>query len=62
LSGKAIDNLNNSALDKLVVTDTIQLREAAKACDRIEVVSMASLMAEAIRRVSEEESLSEMFV
>ncbi len=62
LSGKAIDNLNNSALDKLVVTDTIPLREAAKACARIEVVSMASLMAEAIRRVSEEESLSEMFV
>jgi len=62
LSGKAIDNLNNSALDKLVVTDTIPLRDVAKTCARIEVVSMASLMAEAIRRVSEEESLSEMFV
>ncbi len=62
LSGKAIDNLNASKLDKLIVTDTIPLSERARQCDRIEVVSLAPLLAEAIRRVSEEESLSEMFV
>jgi len=62
LSGKAIDNINNSVLDQLVVTDTIPLREQAKSCDRIEVLSLAPLLAESIRRVNEEESLSSMFM
>jgi len=62
LSGKAIDNINNSVLDQLVVTDTIPLHEQAKSCDRIEVLSLAPLLAESIRRVNEEESLSSMFM
>jgi len=62
LSGPAIDRLNNSALDELVVTDTIPLSEAAQACNRIRVISMAGVLAESIRRVSNEESISAMFI
>ena len=62
LSGRAVENVRKSGLDKLVVTDTIPLRAEAKTCEQIEAISLAPLLAEAIRRVSEEESLSEMFV
>jgi ribose-phosphate pyrophosphokinase len=62
LSGNAIKNINNSSLDKLVVTDTIPLSEEALACDKIEVLSLSGMLAEAVRRVSEEESISSMFV
>lgn len=62
LSGKAIENINNSALDKLVVTDTIPLQEEAQNCDRIEVLTLSDMLAESIRRVNEEESLSSMFM
>ncbi|TQV76470.1 ribose-phosphate pyrophosphokinase [Aliikangiella marina] len=62
LSGKAIENINNSTLDKLVVTDTIPLREDALNCDRIEVLTLSEMLAESIRRVNEEESLSSMFM
>ena len=61
LSGKAIENINASSLDTLVVTDTIPLNEAAKNCSRIRQLSMAKLLAESIRRVSNEESISAMF-
>ena len=61
LSGKAIENINGSSLDELVVTDTIPLNEAAKNCSRIRQLSMAKLLAESIRRVSNEESISAMF-
>ncbi|MCH7672369.1 MAG: ribose-phosphate pyrophosphokinase [Proteobacteria bacterium] len=61
LSGKAIENINGSALDTLVVTDTIPLSEAAKNCSRIRQLSIAKLLAESIRRVSNEESISAMF-
>ncbi len=61
LSGKAIENLNNSQMDELVVTDSIPLRDEAKQCSRIRQLSLASMLAEAMRRVSNEESLSEMF-
>ena len=61
LSGPAIDNINNSELDELVVTDTIPLSPEAKACGRIRVLSMASLLAESLRRVSNEESISALF-
>ena len=61
LSGKAIENINESSLDTLVVTDTIPLNEAAKNCSRIRQLSMAKLLAESIRRVSNEESISAMF-
>ncbi len=61
LSGPAIDNINNSELDELVVTDTIPLSPEAKACGRIRVLSMANLLAESMRRVSNEESISALF-
>ena len=52
----------NSALDKLVVTDTIPLREDAKACDRIHQLSVASLLAETMLRISNEDSVSSLFM
>ena len=61
LSGQAIDNINQSQLDELIVTDTIPLSEAARQCSRIRQLDIASLLAEAMRRVSNEESISAMF-
>lgn len=61
LSGNAINNLNNSVLDELVVTDTIPLSEAAKNCTRIRQLTMANLLAESMRRVNNEESISALF-
>ena len=55
------DISENSSLDSLVVTDTIPLNDAAKSCSRIRQLSMAKLLAESIRRVSNEESISAMF-
>ncbi len=62
LSGPAIANLENSQLDQLVVTDTIPLSEAAKACSRIRQLSVAELLAETIRRVAYGESVSSLYV
>jgi ribose-phosphate pyrophosphokinase len=62
LSGNAINNLNNSDLDELVVTDTIPLRPDAQASPRIRQLSIAEMLAEAIRRISNEESVSSMFM
>ena len=61
LSGKAIENLNNSSMDELVVTDSIPLSEAAQACTRIRQLPLHSMLSEAIRRLNNEESLSAMF-
>ncbi len=61
LSGKAIENINNSVLDQLVVTDTIPLSDAAKACDRIHQLTISALLAESIRRVCNAESISALF-
>jgi len=61
LSGPAIKNIETSNLDSLVVTDSIPLSEEAKNCGRIRQLSMAKLLAESIRRVSNEESISAMF-
>jgi ribose-phosphate pyrophosphokinase len=61
LSGPAVDNINNSALDELVVTDTIPLTDKAKACTRIRLLTIADLLAESVRRVCNEESISAMF-
>jgi ribose-phosphate pyrophosphokinase len=61
LSGPAVKRISESVLDALVVTDTIPLREAAAACDRIVQLSLDDVLAESIRRVSNEESISAMF-
>jgi ribose-phosphate pyrophosphokinase len=62
LSGAAIDNLTKSQLDELVVTDTIRLSEAARACNKIRQLSVAELLAETIRRVAFGESVSSLYV
>jgi ribose-phosphate pyrophosphokinase len=61
LSGPAIERISASDLDELVVTNTVPLSEAANNCDRIRLLSMANMLAESIRRVSNEESISAMF-
>lgn len=61
LSGRAIDNLNNSVLDELVVTDSIPLSQVARDCPRIRQLTLSKMLAEAVRRLSNEESLSAMF-
>lgn len=62
LSGPAIERIENSALDELVVTDTIPLRDDAKACARIRQLSVAELLAETMRRISNEDSVSSLFI
>ncbi|MGB1059310.1 MAG: ribose-phosphate pyrophosphokinase [Ketobacter sp.] len=61
LSGPAIDNLNASKMDELVITDTIPLSATGKTCKRIRQLSLAPMLAECIRRINNEESLSAMF-
>ena len=61
LSGPAIDNINGSMLDELVVTDTIPLSSAAQKCSKIRQLTIAPMLAEAVRRVCNEESISAMF-
>ncbi len=61
LSGNALENIDNSQLDELVVTDTIPLNGAADECSRIRQLTIADLLAEAMRRVSNEESISALF-
>ncbi|MBS3936178.1 MAG: ribose-phosphate pyrophosphokinase [Sulfuritalea sp.] len=62
LSGSAIPRIAESELDELVVTDTIPLRDDALACEKIRVVSIAGLLAETIIRISNEESVSSLFM
>ncbi|KAI5912852.1 ribose-phosphate pyrophosphokinase [Thauera sp. 2A1] len=62
LSGAAVSRINDSELDELVVTDTIPLREEMRACSRIRQVSVASLLADTILRISNEESVSSLFM
>lgn len=62
LSGAAIDNISASKLDELVVTDTIPLQEPAVACGRIRQLSVGEMLAETMRRVHKEESVSSMFI
>jgi ribose-phosphate pyrophosphokinase len=62
LSGPALSNLEASQLDQLVVTDTIPLSEAARACTRIRQLSVAELLAETIRRIAFGESVSSLYV
>jgi ribose-phosphate pyrophosphokinase len=62
LSGNAVERISKSALDELIVTDTIPLSEAAKACTRIRQLSVAGLLAETIRRIRDEESVSSLYL
>jgi ribose-phosphate pyrophosphokinase len=62
LSGSAVARIEGSALDELVVTDTIPLREDGKACGKIRRLSVAGLLAETIRRISNEDSVSSLFI
>ena len=61
LSGPAVNNIMRSTLDEVVVTDTIPLSDAARLCEKIRVVSIADMLAQAIKRVNVEESVSSMF-
>ncbi len=62
LSGPAVKNIENSELDELVVTDTIPLSEAAQGCDRIRQLSIAEMLAETMRRINFEESVSSLYM
>ncbi len=62
LSGPAVTNLSNSKLDELVVTNTIPLSEAASQCQNIRQVCIAELLAETMRRICNEESVSSLFI
>ncbi|MCK9530123.1 MAG: ribose-phosphate diphosphokinase [Gammaproteobacteria bacterium] len=62
LSGPAIENIENSQIDELVVTDTIPLRPAVRACKRIRQVSIAEMLAETMRRINNEESVSSLYM
>ncbi|HDY81791.1 MAG TPA: ribose-phosphate pyrophosphokinase [Halieaceae bacterium] len=61
LSGNALENLQNSQLDELIITDTIPLSEEAKAVKKIRQLTIADLLAESMRRVANEESISALF-
>ncbi len=62
LSGNAVQRIEQSRLDELVVTDTIPLRAEARACKRIRQLSIAELLAESMRRIAEEDSISSLFM
>ena len=61
LSGAALENISNSKIDEIVVTDSIPLTEAIKATGKVRSLTLAPMLAEAIRRISNEESISAMF-
>jgi ribose-phosphate pyrophosphokinase len=62
LSGPAIDRINESAIEEVLITDTIPHADNGKNLDKIKVLSVAELLAEAIRRIHEDESVSSLFV
>ena len=61
LSGAAVERISNSALDELVVTDTIPLSEAAAACPKIRQISTAAIIGETLSRIAREASVSSLF-
>lgn len=61
LSGDAVKNLSESKLDELVVSDSIPARPEIKALAKVRYLTLAPMLAEAIRRISNEESISAMF-
>jgi ribose-phosphate pyrophosphokinase len=62
LSGSAIERLMASPIEKLIVSNTIPLRDEARRCDKIEVLSVAALLGDAILSVHDETSVSKLFV
>ena len=62
LSGSAVSRIADSALDELVITDTLPLRDDVRACNRIRQISVASLLADTMLRISNEESVSSLFM
>jgi ribose-phosphate pyrophosphokinase len=62
LSGRAVEILMESPIEEMIVTDTIPLREEAKGCPKIKVLSISGLLGEAIRRIYEDESVSDLFI
>ncbi len=62
LSGPAVQRITDSVLDELVVTDTIPLSDEAAACTKIRQLSVAELLAETVRRISDAESVSSLYV
>jgi ribose-phosphate pyrophosphokinase len=62
LSGKAVQIISESPIEEMIVTNTIPLQQEAKACPKIKVLSVSSLLADAIRRIYEDESVSCLFV
>mgnify|MGYP005837006353 FL=1 len=62
LSGRAVEVIAESPIEEMIVTDTIPLKSEAKACPKIKVLSISSLLAEAIRRIYKDESVSVLFV
>jgi len=62
LSGNAVQRIEESNIDELVVTDSIPLRKDAQACKKIRVLSVAGLLAETILRISNEDSVSSLFI
>ncbi|MDI6761576.1 MAG: ribose-phosphate pyrophosphokinase [Thermodesulfobacteriota bacterium] len=61
-SGKAVEIISGSPIEEMIVTNTIPLQEEAKACRKIKVLSVSSLLADAIRRIYEDESVSCLFI
>jgi len=61
LSGKAVERVNKSSLTKLLITDTIEESDDVKKSDKIDVISISSLLGEAIKRISDEKSVSSLF-
>ncbi len=62
LSGPAIDRLNASVLEKVIITDTIPAKSKKEKCEKIEILTVAHLLGEAIRRINEETTISSLFV
>jgi len=62
LSGPAIDRINNSVLEEMIVTDTIPVYDKKERCPKIKVLTVAYLLGEAIKRIHEETSISSLFV
>ncbi len=62
LSGPAIERINGSVLEEVITTDTIPLEDKVEACGKLRVLSVSSLLAQAIQRIHEESSVSSLFV